>query len=242
MSNANRPSVIGGINDTDGQPQYALIENSTGALKVTSSGGGGGGAVTIADGADVAEGATTDAKVTGDNPGTVSAKLRGLDYLWALVVDTANQWVKVSLQASSAVIGHVITDSGSTTAVTQAAAASLNATVVGTGTFAVQAAQSGTWSVTATRQIAASETLSNVSASASNVTVLASNASRVGAIFFNDSTSSVYVKLGATASTTSFTYKLFAYQTLELPDPLYRGIVDAIWDSATGSMRVTEAA
>ncbi len=36
--------------------------------------------------------------------------------------------------ASSAVIGHVITDTGSTTAVTQATAANLNAAVVGTGT------------------------------------------------------------------------------------------------------------
>lgn len=38
--------------------------------------------------------------------------------------------------------------SGSTTAVTQATAANLNATVVGTGTFATQAAQSGTWNIT----------------------------------------------------------------------------------------------
>lgn len=53
----------------------------------------------------------------------------------------------VALAAGSAVIGHVILDSGSTTAVTQPTAASLNATVVGTGTFAVQAAQSGTWNV-----------------------------------------------------------------------------------------------
>ena len=43
--------------------------------------------------------------------------------------------------ASSAVIGHVIADTGSTTAATQATAANLNATVVGTGTFAVQNAQ-----------------------------------------------------------------------------------------------------
>lgn len=53
----------------------------------------------------------------------------------------------VAISAGSAVIGHVITDTGSTTAVTQATAASLNATVVGTGTFAVQAAQSGTWNI-----------------------------------------------------------------------------------------------
>jgi hypothetical protein len=40
--------------------------------------------------------------------------------------------------AGSNVIGHVIADSGSTTAVTQATAANLNATIVGTGTLAVQ--------------------------------------------------------------------------------------------------------
>lgn len=42
-------------------------------------GGGGGGAVTIADGADVAEGAKADAGVIGDVAGTVSAKLRGIN-------------------------------------------------------------------------------------------------------------------------------------------------------------------
>jgi hypothetical protein len=40
--------------------------------------GGGGGPATIADGADVAEGATTDAAVITDTTGTLSAKLRGL--------------------------------------------------------------------------------------------------------------------------------------------------------------------
>jgi len=43
-----------------------------------------------------------------------------------------------ALPAGTNVIGHVFTDSGSTTAVTQATAANLNATVVGTGTLAVQ--------------------------------------------------------------------------------------------------------
>lgn len=47
--------------------------------------------------------------------------------------------VPVSIIAGSAVIGHVITDTGSTTAVTQPTASNLNATVVGTGTFADQA-------------------------------------------------------------------------------------------------------
>jgi len=40
--------------------------------------GGSGGAVTVADGADVAVGALADAAVEGDNPGSLSAKLRGI--------------------------------------------------------------------------------------------------------------------------------------------------------------------
>lgn len=56
--------------------------------------------------------------------------------------------INAALPAGTNVIGHVIADTGSTTAVTQATAANLNATVVGTGTFATQASQSGTWNIT----------------------------------------------------------------------------------------------
>ena len=58
----------------------------------------GGAAVSVADGADVTQGALADAKVVGDNAGSLSAKLRGLNYLWALIVDTGNAWLKVSIQ------------------------------------------------------------------------------------------------------------------------------------------------
>jgi hypothetical protein len=53
---------------------------------------------------------------------------------------TAVTAITNALPAGANVIGHVIADTGSTTAVTQATAGNLNATVVGTGTFAVQAA------------------------------------------------------------------------------------------------------
>ena len=46
------------------------------------------GAITVAESADVNAGATTDAKVTGDNDGTLSAKRRGLNYLINLATDT----------------------------------------------------------------------------------------------------------------------------------------------------------
>jgi hypothetical protein len=45
--------------------------------------------VSIADGQNVVEGATTDAAVTSDAPGTVSAKLRGLVAVSGSVADTA---------------------------------------------------------------------------------------------------------------------------------------------------------
>lgn len=44
----------------------------------TQPAGGGGGPATIADGADVTQGAIADAAVVADSNGTVSAKLRGL--------------------------------------------------------------------------------------------------------------------------------------------------------------------
>jgi hypothetical protein len=53
--------------------------DGTFALKIaTTGGGGGGGAATVADGADVAEGAIADAAVTAGAAGTISAKLRSI--------------------------------------------------------------------------------------------------------------------------------------------------------------------
>jgi len=88
----------------------------------------------------------------------------------------------------------------------------------------------------------ATATLSNVSSSASSVTVLASNASRRGAMIFNDSTAVLYLKFGATASTTSYTVQIPSNAYYELPANsfLYNGILDGIWSAANGSARVTE--
>jgi hypothetical protein len=83
--------------------------------------------------------------------------------------------------------------------------------------------------------------VTSTTASASSVTVLASNASRKLAVFVNDSDKIAYVKLGGTASITSYSYKLQPNSTLELAQPVYTGVVDAIWEtSPTGAMRVTE--
>lgn len=83
-------------------------------------------------------------------------------------------------------------------------------------------------------------TVTSVAGSATNVTLLASNTSRLGVVIYNDSTAILYVKFAATASTTSFTYKVFAEGALTVPAPCYTGSIHGIWASATGSARITE--
>lgn len=81
---------------------------------------------------------------------------------------------------------------------------------------------------------------SNVSASASNVTLLSANAKRVDVSIFNDSTNNLFVKLGATASTSSFAVKILPGGYYELPFR-YLGRIDGIWDGTNGAARILEA-
>ncbi len=86
----------------------------------------------------------------------------------------------------------------------------------------------------------ATPSLSNVNDTASSTTCLASNANRTGAIIVNDSTADLYLKFGSTASTTSYTYKLFTDGSVDIPFG-YTGIIDCIWSAdSTGAARVTE--
>lgn len=64
---------------------------------VAGGGGAGGGPATLADGADVAEGATTDLAVISDVNGSVSGKLRGLVKMFADMWDSANHWLQVKV-------------------------------------------------------------------------------------------------------------------------------------------------
>ena len=95
-------------------------------------------------------------------------------------------------------------------------------------------------SVTASETRPTTGTTTTVAASASSVTLLASNTSRRGASIYNDSTADLYIKLGATASTSSFIEKLGQDARYELPFPAYTGVIDGIWGSATGNARITE--
>jgi hypothetical protein len=87
---------------------------------------------------------------------------------------------------------------------------------------------------------ASSTTVTSTSASVTSVTILPSNATRIFATIYNTSSKVMYIKLGATASTTSFTTQLFAGSYWEVPND-YTGQIDAIWSGTGGAAVVTEA-
>lgn len=82
-------------------------------------------------------------------------------------------------------------------------------------------------------------TPTNVAGSATSVQLLATNTSRLGAYIFNDSSAVMYVKLGTGATTSSYCSKVFPDTGWPVPFG-YTGVVEAVWESATGNARVTE--
>ena len=83
--------------------------------------------------------------------------------------------------------------------------------------------------------------VTSVAAAAASVSLLAANPSRRGATFFNDSASAnLFVKLGTTASATSFTVMVPPSGYYEVPSPAYTGAIDGIWSAAVGAARITE--
>lgn len=82
-------------------------------------------------------------------------------------------------------------------------------------------------------------TVTKVDSSATNVTLLAANHARLGASFYNNSTAILYLKCGATASTTGFTVQMATETYYELPYG-YTGLVSGIWASVDGNCMITE--
>lgn len=93
--------------------------------------------------------------------------------------------------------------------------------------------------LTVTTARPATSTTSSVAGSATNVNLLPSNGARLGATVYNDSSALLYVKLGAVASTTDFTIKLFPLSYYEIPYG-YTGQIDGIWLVANGHARIDE--
>ncbi len=82
-------------------------------------------------------------------------------------------------------------------------------------------------------------TVTSVASATSNTVLLASK-ERLGVTIFNDSTAILYIKLGTTASTTSYTVQVASKGYYELPSPVYTGIISGIWAAVNGSALITE--
>jgi hypothetical protein len=158
--------------------------------------------------------------------GTISADVtdRSGRLLGHVTVDNASIAVTGTFwQATQPVSGTVTANAGSGT-FTISGTVTANA---GTGTFATKETRSST------------PNSSFVNSNTSSIVILASNANRLGATLYNDSTQVAYVKLGVTASTTSYTIQMLPNSYYEVPFN-YTGEIDAIWPVANGAMRYTE--
>lgn len=125
--------------------------SATCVLPTTGGGGGGGGAVfgptavgSAAANPPVLQGGTANGSATG-NVQVIKVDSAGNQQQNLTQVGGTNFAVGSTVSASS--IPVVIASDQASVSVKQATAANFNATVVGTGTFATQAAQSGTWTV-----------------------------------------------------------------------------------------------
>lgn len=124
--------------------------------------------------------------------------------------------------------------------------------VIASDQSAIPVSQSGTWIVQpgntanttawlVNEVTSSTSSVTSVGSSATSVNLLASNANRKNATFYNDSTQILYLKLGATASNTSYTVQIQPGGYYELPaGKIYTGAIDGIWAAANGNARITE--
>lgn len=85
-----------------------------------------------------------------------------------------------------------------------------------------------------------SATLASVASANTNTTVFSAKGTVNGRAVFNDSTAVLYLKFGATASTSSYTVQIAAGGYYEFPQPVYGGQADGIWASANGNARTSQ--
>ena len=86
---------------------------------------------------------------------------------------------------------------------------------------------------------AGSATLARVATSTTVATLLAASGTRRMAVIYNDAAGALYVKFGATATSTDFTVKIAGGGYFELPSPMYTGAITGILDTGTGNAQVT---
>lgn len=156
---------------------------------------------------------------------------------YGLVTRPIGPLTDTQLRATPVPVSGTVATGGLTDAQLRATAVPVSGTVAVTGPLTDAQLRAAAVPTKETR--AAASAVTSVASSATSVTLLASNANRLGATVHNDSTAALFLKLGATASSSSFTVKMAADSYYEVPFG-YTGILGGIWASANGSARVTE--
>lgn len=228
-------SVVGGGTQATAL-RVTIASDSTGVVSVDDNGG----SLTV-DGTVTANAGTGNFTVVQATASNLNAQVVGPGASGAAVVGNP---VRVAGSDGSNT-RNILTDTSGRTMVVGAAASGAAVTgnpilVSGSdGTNARTLRTETTGTLIVKEQKGPTSSVTSVASSASNVTILASNASRLGATIYNDSNQELYLKLGATASTTSFTVKMNKDDYYEIPFG-YTGVIHGIWTSANGFARITE--
>lgn len=213
---------------TSGTAQAYLVATDA-VLQGSGSGGGGGGSVTQGTVPWVVDGSAVTQPIS-------AAAL-------PLPTGAATQTTLAAINTKTPALGQAAMAASQPVAIaSDQSAIPVSGTVAATqsGTWTVQPGNTANTTAWLVKQVrATTPAQSSVAGSGSSASLLASNANRLGATIFNDSTAVLYLKLGATASTTSYSAQLAANAYYEVPFN-YTGAIDGIWASATGNARITE--
>lgn len=108
-----------------------------------------------------------------------------------------------------------------------------------TGSVSVGGVVSVTGSVLTREQPFSNSTVTRVTASTTSATILAANGGRRTTVIFNEGSAKVFIKLGASASTTNYTIQLGAGGSFIIPEG-YTGIISAVFSTNTGNVQISE--
>ena len=96
------------------------------------------------------------------------------------------------------------------------------------------------WVIAAIDSSPIGSVVSVVASTVGTVTLASANTRRVDLAIYNASNNPLFMRLGASATTASYTLMMVASGYYELPRPVYNGIITGIWQSANGSAYITE--
>lgn len=96
------------------------------------------------------------------------------------------------------------------------------------------------WATYALDSAAVGSVVTAIASTVGTVTLAASQTKRVALSIYNASANPLFMKLGASATTASYSLMMVASGYYELPRPIYNGIVTGIWQTANGSAYISE--